>query len=231
MKMIRVFTVLMTVAGLLNACGDATSELQSNDKQSSEITTTITEVPTPTHLLGITRLACNPTGGALFAGIEIGVIINIAKMVWDIIKENRPVANVCIDYANALPKGITDVTQLNGFSQLQFKSYNYQAKNALGVLADITYTVVHQFGGQYQGKGKFLSTVSIIPSNLHVSWGQNVDFRTTNVAATNVGTETDPIGSIVMETQLEVSSVFSKTHKTQIFQVNGDSPDVKVVTP
>jgi hypothetical protein len=217
--------LLLALVGLVAGCGDTTSDVSAN--KSPSITAEITEVATPTHLLTMPKMACAQPPKAFAGPIDIATIINIGKLAWEIIKENRAVVNTCVDYANALPKGVTDATQLAGFSQLQFKTYNYLAKNALGgTLADITYTVVHQYGGTLAGQGKFLSTVSVIPSKIRVTWGNRVDFQTTKVAVTNVGTDTEPVASIVMETQIELSNVFDKLHKTQVFQINGSSPDV-----
>ncbi|MGE0173775.1 MAG: hypothetical protein AB7T49_13340 [Oligoflexales bacterium] len=224
-----IISFLLLMVAILSGCGGAASKT-SNDF--SDVIIEIREVPAVAHRRGLVRLACSnkPAGG--FGDVDIGKIVNYGKKIWQIILENRPVTNLCFDYANAFPKGVAKPADLSGFSQLHYKTYNYTAKNVFGgVLADVTYSVVHQFGGSYDGKGKFLATVSIVPGNVSVAIGNRLDFDTTKIVVTNVGTDAEPVASIVMETQLRLSNPFDTVHKTQIFQVSGNSPEVVASMP
>jgi len=161
------------------------------------------------------------------SAVSLSQIVNLGKQVWDIVKKGKPVANVEFDYANALPRGIVDVAELNGFSDLQFKSYRISAKNLYGAsVYNIVYTMVHQFGGSYDGQGSYLSTVSIIPSSVTVLWGYTVDYKVAKVAAVNVGTAENPVGSLLMDLKFKVSTVL-KSHETNtLVQFRGDKAEV-----
>lgn len=160
--------------------------------------------------------------------VDIDAIVNVAKKTWEIIKANEPVANVKFQFANALPKGLTDSSSLTGFSDLQTKSVRIWGTNMWGATVyDVTLTAVHQYGGQYNGKGQYLETVSVIPSNLSVMWGYTVNYSVENVATTNGGTSDDPIAKMTLHAKFKVETVMQKNETNTVYQFSGDSSEVK----
>lgn len=163
------------------------------------------------------------------ASVDVGTIINIAQKTWDIIKANAPVAQVKFNFANALPKGLNDSSTLTGFSDLQSRSVRIWGTNGFGATVyDVTLTAVHQFGGQYDGKGQYLETVSVIPSNLSVLWGYTVNYSVETVTTTNGGSAEQPVAKIVLHAKFKVETVMQKNETNTIFQFRGDSPEVRI---
>lgn len=162
--------------------------------------------------------------------VILDLIFNTGKQVWEIIKENQPVVDVKYDYANALPSGVRGASELDGWSGLQYQSFHVWGENGFGVkVYDLTYTVVHQYGGNYNGKGRYLETVSVIPQNLDVMWGYTFNFNTSKISVTNVGTKDDPVANIVMELTMKISTVVQKHEERVIFDIRGDSSEAKVI--
>jgi hypothetical protein len=194
----------------------------------TDLTWSVQEVDTPSSVLAqIEAMENAPAADVERGDISISEIINLGKFIWGIIKENKPVLNAQYDYANAIPKGAHPVFDVEGFSNLQRKSYQYKAVNTYGMTAvQFTYTVVHRYGGNVRGKGRFLDNVSVIPSDVQVNWGYNVDFNVTRVSTNNIGTLVDPVASIIMETTLRVSTPLKIDELRQLFQFNGDSATV-----
>jgi hypothetical protein len=194
-----------------------------------------TEIGTPDETRALIEARLGETRAAVVekdVDIDPSTIWNIAKQIWDIILENRGVARTEVDYANALPRGLEDASELTGMSSLQMKTFKLQAKNYLDqVIVDIDYTVVHQYGGSYQGVGRYLSTVSVIPSKIWVGWGCSVDFKTTRVVVSNHGTAEMPVAGLVMETRMDIQSLTTAAHVTKLFELHGDSPEIISLTP
>jgi len=159
--------------------------------------------------------------------VEIDAIINLAQKAWEIVKANAPVAQIKFNFANALPKGVKNSSSLTGFSDVQSKSVRIWGTNMWGATVyDLTLTAVHQFGGQYEGKGHYLETVSVIPSNISVLWGYTVNYSVEQVATTNGGTAEDPIAKMALHAKFKVETVIQKDETNTIFQFRGDSPKV-----
>lgn len=183
----------------------------------------------PEALVAIKALAVKaaPTQRADGDEVDPTVIINLGKEIWKIIQDNKPVVNIKYDYADALPKGVSGPFELHGFSDLQHESYRMYGTNGFGVTVyDVVFTLVHQYNGQYDGKGRYLSTVTVLPSKVDVLWGYTVNFEVAKVATTNVGTREGPVASIAMEMKFRVSTVIKDHSSSTIYQFRGDSAEV-----
>jgi len=160
--------------------------------------------------------------------VDVDAIVNMAQKAWDIIKANAPVANVKFQFANALPKGLNDSSALTGFSNLNSKSVRIWGTNMWGsTVYDVTLTAVHQYGGQYNGKGQYLETVSVIPSNLSVLWGYTVNYSVENITTTNGGTAENPVAKMALHAKFKVETVMQKNETNTVYQFSGDSAEVK----
>ena len=178
----------------------------------------------------ISRINTNPEHIAPFAdgAVSIDQIINVGQKVWDIIKANQPVVNLHSKFSNALPAGLTSSADLTNFSDIQSSSVRLWGTNLYGMTVyDVTLTAVHQYGGQYQGKGHYLETVAIIPSDIYVVWGYRVDYTVESVSVTNGGTTEDPIAKVSLNAKFKASTALSKVERNTVYQFIGDSAEVK----
>ncbi len=186
------------------------------------------EVATPTDLARYLDSQSFPVD-TMREGEEVDIeqIINIGKKVWEVIKENQPVVNIKYQYANALPQGVKGSESLERFSPLQYRSYRTYGENTFGMTVyDVTYTVVHRYGGSYEGRGQYLDTVTVLPSHVEAMWGYTVDFNVDKVSTVNIGTKADPIASLALELNFKVSTVIKKSEDHVVFEFRGDSPKV-----
>lgn len=157
-------------------------------------------------------------------------LVNLGKKMWALVENNRPVVNVNYMYANALPKGVRSSEELDHFSELQHVSYRVYGQNLYGITVyDLTYSLVHRFGGSYQGRGKFLENVAVVPSHLDVMWGYNVNYNVEKVSVVNTGTRENPVGAILLETNFKVSTVLKSSETHSVYDFRGDSAKVTAV--
>jgi hypothetical protein len=88
---------------------------------------------------------------------------------------------------------------------------------------DVTYTLVHRFGGQYEGRGAYLESVTVLPQHVEVMWGYKLDFFVEKVSAVNIGTRENPVASLALETTLNVSTVLQEMRLKNLHEFRGDS--------
>lgn len=157
-------------------------------------------------------------------------LVNLGKKVWALVENNKPAVNVNYMYANALPKGVRSSEELDSFSELQHVSYRVHGENLYGVTVyDLTYSLVHRYGGSYQGRGKFLENVAVVPSALEVSWGYTVNYNVEKVSVVNTGTRENPVGAVLLETNFKVSTVLKSLETHSVYDFRGDSAQVTAV--
>lgn len=161
--------------------------------------------------------------------VIIEQIVNLGEKVWNIIESNQAVSDVEHKYANALPAGVRGPEELDEFSPMQHKSYRMYGKNMFGATVyDVTYTLVHRFGGRYQSKGQYLDGVTVLPNHVSTLWGYKLSMGVDSVSTVNVGTKEAPVGSIMMQMTFKVGTVLKKTEYRGLYEFRGDS---KSVTP
>lgn len=180
-----------------------------------------------------------PTDPAAGTGIgdtvnDIDQIVNLAQKIWDIIKANAPVVNIAVNYANAVPFGTTHWTQLQGWSKPMTRKYAFSMKNGFGSeVVKVKYQVHWVPNGNLQGKGKFLTGVTVEPISVSAAWGYTVDLlaQVPDSTVANVGTHEDPVASMQVQLNWKVSTAFKVIEQKAIYYVQGDGLLQEIGTP
>jgi len=152
-------------------------------------------------------------------------IINLAQKVWEIIEKNQPVVNIQVNYANAVPYGIHHWTQLQGWSKPKTQTYYFSAKNGYGAeVVKVKYQLQFRYNGNYQGKGKFLTGVTIEPISVETAWGYKVSLTAEVPDSTiaNIGTHEDPIASMQVQLKWTIHTVIKDIRQKVVYYVCGN---------
>lgn len=167
-----------------------------------------------------------PFPGGDGGGDPIGTIdriVNLAKKIFDIIKENKPVVDITTAYANAVPDGISHWSQLQGWSQPATATYGFYAKNGYGVkVVDVKYQFIRQHSGNYKGKGKFLNSVTVQPLSVTVAWGYKFTMKFEAPTVANVGTSEDPVASMLARLNWAIDTVIKHEEGTSVYYLEGN---------
>jgi len=157
------------------------------------------------------------------AVVQIDQIVNLGKKIWDLIKTGKPVVNVQVDVASGVPQGITDWRSLDGWQTPRSRLVRMSYKNGFDMdVVDFTYRMVYTYGGSFDGRGKYLSQVSVVPANLQVAWGYEFDAKTSVPNLVNVGTKADPMAGMEVLVQWKIQTVFKHEQNTHALFVRGD---------
>ena len=164
----------------------------------------------------------------------IDKIVNLAQKVFEIIEKNQPVVNINVNYANAVPYGIQHWTQLQGWSKPKTETYRFIARNFFGIkVVKVTYQLEFRYNGNYRGKGKFLTGVTIEPISVETVSGYSVSLSAEIPDSTiaNVGTHEDPIASMQVQLKWIIHTKSKNIHQKAIYYVQGDGKYSEIATP
>jgi hypothetical protein len=164
----------------------------------------------------------------------IDKIVNLGQKVWEIIEKNQPVVNINVNYANAVPYGIQHWTQLQGWSKPKTATYRFVVKNLYGIeVVKVTYQLQFRYNGNYQGKGKFLTGVTIEPISVETAWGYNVSLSAEIPDSTiaNVGTHENPIASMQVQLKWKIHTKIKESQQKVIYYVQGDGKYGEIANP
>jgi hypothetical protein len=155
--------------------------------------------------------------------VVIDDIINTVMKIWKIVNDNKPVANTKMDFANAVPKGIKNWDELDGWSMPTARLFQVAYKNKLGsTVVDFTYRVRYTHGGNYRGVGQYLTNITFEPASLRVSWGFKFTATGRVPNVTNAGTKEAPIAQAEMLLDWKINSMMVHQEDTVVYVVRGD---------
>lgn len=172
----------------------------------------------------------NPLGtSAILGPVTPDNIINIGKDLWQVVLAGEPVVNLQTDFANALPQGVNSWEDLENWQTPMSKVYQVTFQNFYGkTVVDFSYRLIFTYGGNFKGKGKYLSHVTIVPANLNVSWGYTFSVQAQVPNVTNAGTSADPVGAAELLVTWKLQNFMRNSVGSASYYVKGDGTFVNV---
>ncbi|MCM2278176.1 MAG: hypothetical protein NDJ89_08880 [Oligoflexia bacterium] len=165
----------------------------------------------------------SPSGSGITGPSILDEFINLGKQAWQIVVENRPVANFRQSSASVVPKGIQDWQELQGWQAPRSQTYRLSFSNGFGSdVVRFDYRILYTHGGNVKGKGRYLANVTIVPASLEVSWGFTFNADVAIPSITNAGTHADPIAAAELQVHWSADSVLKHLEGTDNFYIRGD---------
>jgi hypothetical protein len=181
------------------------------------------EVQVPANVLMPMPSVSGPLAEINEAVVVIDQIVNLGKKIWEIIEANKPVVKIATDTASALPAGLKTWENLAGWRPPASRLFHVSYENLYGMtVVNFNYRVFYTYGGNVNGKGHYLTQVTVVPADLSVSWGYTFGMTASVPSVTNSGTATDPVGAAQILLNWKVDTVLKHIENTQSYYVQGD---------
>lgn len=220
--------VVVTSATLLSTVQSSANTDQAQNKYYSIKSVEVKEL-TEQRFKPLARPLCEPsirpqgTDIPAFDGITLDDIINLGQKIWTIVEKNKPVVNLKIQKADALPNGVKEWMDLECWQIPESRVYRVSYKNGFGMtVVNIAFRVNYTYGGRVNGQGRYLSQVTVLPAQLDVAWGFKVTGEVRIANVTNAGTKAFPVGAIQMDVNWVISTPVKYSESTETFYVRGD---------
>lgn len=156
--------------------------------------------------------------------IFVDQIINIGQKIWGIIDAGRPVVNVNLAMANALPRGLSCWADLENWSVPQSKVYQVSYENGFGSeVVTFNYRITFVGGGSYNGVGKYITNAQIVPATLDVGWGFTFNAQAEVPAVFNMGSKADPLAGMQMMMKWSVDTALQHVRESDSYHISGDN--------
>ncbi|MCM2323290.1 MAG: hypothetical protein NDJ90_08500 [Oligoflexia bacterium] len=149
--------------------------------------------------------------------------VNIGKQAWQIVVNNKPVWAYEQNTATIVPKGVSDWRELQGWSAPQSRTFRLVFENLYGMdVVEFDYRILYTYGGNVNGKGAYLSNVTIVPAKLNVTWGFTFNANVSIPNITNAGSHLNPMAATELQIHWSVDTVLKHMENTDNFYVRGD---------
>ncbi len=165
----------------------------------------------------------NPLNPIDYIEVVVDKIINIGKKIWAIVDAGRPVVNVKVDTANALPAGVRCWDELEGWQAPTSKLYQMSYLNGFDApVVTFNFRVSFISGGKYKGQGQYITLASVQPAKIDVGWGFRFDAVATVPMVFNQGTKVSPLAGMQLAMNWQIRTVIQEIQQAENFFINGE---------
>lgn len=163
--------------------------------------------------------------GSVSTGIyQLDAVINLALRVWEIIQQGKPSFTATTNNANALPEGARSAWDLQGWAKTpKVAVYKIRFLNSFNAeVGHFAFRLIFTYGGSVMGKGRYLSSVKIVPYTVNVPWGCKLDAKVDVMNTVAIGDPRNPTAQMELMISHELSSWVRTLSGSQSFIVKGD---------
>lgn len=154
-------------------------------------------------------------------------IIALGEAVYELVRKGKPSNTTEYAPISVVPKDPTtkeyiDPFMLEGFSIPEEKSYSAVIKNGLGKeVVRFDYTLIYSYGGSYNGTGKYLTNVIIVPKSVKTTHGWDFTATMKLSGIMNHGTKDDPIAGVMVTMKYQMNSWSSAFERNDTIHISG----------
>jgi hypothetical protein len=237
--------LLITTLALSTSLLAAPARVNPNEK----LTLTVEEI-TSTNISIFSKGIIDPTGGAgggssdsntpsagggmndriATTGQVIAVardIVALGEAIYELVKKGKP-TNVT-EYApiSVIPKEPgtkepVDLFDLEGFSMPVERAFVARIKNGVGKeVVQFTYKIMFSYGGSYNGAGKYLTSVIIVPQSVKTSFGWDFNASMKLSGMMNHGTKADPVAGIMITIKYQMNGWSTAYERNDTIHITG----------
>jgi hypothetical protein len=147
----------------------------------------------------------------------------IGEKIYQVVEKGQPVLNIDTQTWSVLPKNVSEAAKLTEWKEPVRIAYRLSAKNLYGIeVIKVCYIVQFVPGGKYEGKGAYLSHISVIPSTIDVAWGYTLNIKAEAREALNAGTTENPIAAFSTDVKVEVKTLLKTSINTLTTYMTGN---------
>ncbi|WP_408097648.1 hypothetical protein ACJVC5_01670 [Peredibacter sp. HCB2-198] len=154
--------------------------------------------------------------------------VALGEAIYELVQKGKPknqteYAPISVVPRDPMTKEYVDVFDLEGFSMPVEKNYVANIKNKAGAQAvTFTYKVMYSYGGSYNGAGKYLTNVIIIPGSVKTSYGWDFNATMKLSGMMNHGTRAEPVAGIMVTLKYQMNSWSAAYERNDTIHITGN---------
>lgn len=148
-----------------------------------------------------------------------GKVIQVAKdmvalgeAIYELVKKGKPTniteyAPMSVVPRDPISKEYVDPFDLEGFSMPVERNFIARVKNGMDKeVVNFSYKVIYSYGGSYNGTGKYLTNVIIVPGSIRTTFGWDFNATMKLSGVMNHGTKANPVAGIMVTVKYQMNS-------------------------
>ncbi len=154
-------------------------------------------------------------------------IVALGEDIYKLVQKGKPTnvtdfAPISIVPKDPVSKEYIEPFDLEGFSMPTEKRYTAIVKNGMNKeVVHFEYSIVYSYGGSYNGKGKYLTGVQIIPSTIKTSYGWDFNATMKLSGIMNHGTKENPVVGAILVVKYQMNSLRTSFERNDSIHITG----------
>lgn len=155
-------------------------------------------------------------------------MVALGEAMYTLIQKGKPknqteYAPVSVVPRDPTTKEIMDPFELEGFSIPVERVFNSKIRNMSGkVVVNFTYKLIYSYGGSYNGTGKYLSAVQIVPASVQTKFGWDCNATMKVSGVMNHGTKANPVAGVIVAIKYQMNSWSSSFERNDTIHIAGN---------
>lgn len=163
------------------------------------------------------------------AGRIIGVardLVALGEDIYRLVVKGKPTNTTRYAPISVVPKignEPVDLLETENWSMPIKRTYEVAWKNTYGVeVVSFRYSVFYSYNGSYDGRGKYLTSVQVIPEQVKTLWGYDFTATMKLGGIQNNGTRQNPIAGATVLIEYTISTIVKAENNVDTFFVTGN---------
>jgi hypothetical protein len=149
-------------------------------------------------------------------------ITYVGKKVYALIKDGKPVSGAELESSHALPAGILDPMALSDWRMGRSEVIDQRWLNGNGrESVRISFHFVFSYWGQYNGHGRYLAAVTVVPDLMSAAVFRKVNLSAHIASVLNIGSQSEPVAAIGVVIESSINSVASSINTSHHYILTG----------
>jgi hypothetical protein len=153
-------------------------------------------------------------------------MVALGEAIYELVKKGKPTniteyAPISVTPKDPMSKEIVDIFDLEGFSFPVEKAYVAKIKSNGKEAVNFTYKVMYSYGGSYNGAGKYLTGVIIVPQSVKTTFGWDFNATMKLSGMMNHGTKADPIAGVMLTIKYQMNSWSTAYERNDTIHITG----------
>jgi hypothetical protein len=154
-------------------------------------------------------------------------MVALGEAVYELVKKGKPTnvteyAPISVVPRDPISKEYIDPFELEGFSMPVERNFIAKVKNGHGKdVVSFTYKVMYSYGGSFNGTGKYLTNVIIVPGEIRTTFGWDFNASMKLSGIMNHGSKANPIAGIMVTMKYQMNSWSTAFERNDTIHITG----------
>lgn len=152
-------------------------------------------------------------------------LVALGEDIYRLVVKGRPSNTTNYAPISVVPKignQPVDLMETENWKMPVKRTYKASWHNLYGVeVVALQYSVFYSYGGSYDGKGRYLTSVQIIPEQVKTLWGYDFTATMKLGGIQNNGTRVNPVAAATILIEYTVSTVVKAENRVDTFHITG----------